>query len=201
MMFRTNFFMDYNYPEPWDVNIERLTPFITTVLRTAEGKPYAVKYENNITFEEMVFYVKQLLARGYRLITYFVSGDGTISNIWERSCSIYGNSSLARIHILQTGDKQEYYQEEYQFEDDPLGNRTGELLRQYYLLLERRELYRTREKTIRSSRKGTNSERKMDADAMLRGERSVERDRRRIIHTLREELGVDPQALLGADRF
>lgn len=193
--------MDYNYPKPWDVDIIRLTPFITTVLRTAEGKPYAVKYENNITLEEMVLYTEQLLSRGYQLLTSFISGDGTISNIWERSCSIYGNSSFTRISILQTGNKHEYYQEEYQFEDNSLGNRTWKLLRQYYLLLQRRGLYRTREKTIRSSRKGTNSERKMDADTMLRGERSVERNRRRIIHTLCEELGVDPQALLGADRL
>lgn len=194
--------MDYNYPEPWDVIITESRPAITSVRYTRQSRePWGVTYENNLTEQEMVLYTQQLLGRGYEQSGSFSTGDGGLLNIWERGCTYHGDASLARIRVLPTGDKYEYYKEEYQFANNPLGDRAWNLFRKYYLLLKIGRRQRIRAKAYGSARERTASERKVDQNEAMCGIRSVDRDRRRTLHTLCQEFGVDPQEMSDTERL
>lgn len=186
----------YNYPEPWDVDIEQLD---TTVLTTFGGEPYGVKFECEPTMSQVVLYPQQLLRRGYKKIGTIIPGNGFLYYIWERSSSVHWDASLAGLCIHEEGSISKYFKTEYQFNSDSFGDSAWKLCRKYCILLKRGILYREREKAARSGAEGGNREREMEAYSFSFNGGKVGRDRRRVIHTLREEFGMDPQEMFSPE--
>lgn len=188
----------FNYPEPWDVHVEQLD---TTILESYGGEPYGVKFENEPSEQEVVLYIEQLHRRGYQKLGVIIPGDGIVYHIWERNSTDDRDASLAGVFICKASGELKYYKTEYQFTNDPLGNRAWKLCREYCLLLKRGILYRERIKAIRSTRKGRNGKETLEGLSYVSSRRQVGRHRGRIICTLREEFGMDPQKMFSPEGF